>query len=307
MRIAVNEINAGARLDALVAKSCGVSLRQVRLWIDEGLVRINEVQSGKAAAKGRRVVAGDVLDVLADLGPAAPVLVAHPEIDLPVLYEDEHLVAVNKPGPLPSHPLRAGEGATAAGALVARFPECAGASVDPREGGVGHRLDQGTSGVLIAARTRAAWLALRVALGGVACEKAYVAEVVGIMSPSDVCSEAIGRGGPRGGKAVVGGGKDPLPARTEFERIAVRVKSTLVRARISSGRVHQVRAHAAYLGFPVVGDGVYSDERARRISQELGIAELRLHAESVRFRHPMTGQPMKIVAPLPPWASAPSG
>lgn len=304
MRIGVNEANAGARLEAVVAKACGVSLRQVRVWIDAGLVRINEAQSGKAAAKGRRVVAGDVVDVLADLAPAAPVLVAHPEIAFDVLYEDEHLVAINKPGPLPSHPLRAGDGATAAGALVSRFPECALASLDPREGGLGHRLDQGTSGVLVAARTRAAWQALRAALGNVSCEKAYVAEVAGMMPVSDVCAEVIGRGGPKGGKGVVGGGKDPLPARTEFERLSTRSKSSLVRARISSGRVHQVRAHVAYLGFPVLGDTVYSDDRSRRISEELNVGELRLHAESVRLRHPITGEPLKIVAPLPAWAVA---
>jgi 23S rRNA pseudouridine1911/1915/1917 synthase len=299
MRIAVNETNAGARLDAVVSKTCGVSLRIVRLWIDEGLVRINEVQSGKAAAKGRRVVAGDLIDVLAHLGPSAPVLVAHPEVEVELIY-----VAINKPGPLPSHPLRAGEGASAAAALLARFAECATASIDPREGGIGHRLDQGTSGVLIAARSRVAWLALREALGGVACEKAYVAEVAGIMPISELCAEVIGRGGPKGGKGIVGGGKDPLPARTEFERIETRSKSSLVRARISSGRVHQVRAHASHLGFPVLGDSVYADDRSKRISAELGVAELHLHAESVRFRHPVTGQPLKIVAPLPAWAES---
>lgn len=298
MRISVT--TAGVRLDAVVAKACGVSLRHVREWLDQGLVRVNQGGS----AKGRRMVVGDVIEVEVPAAVQVAVLVPQPDVPLDVIYEDEFLVAINKPGPLPSHPLRAGEGATAAGALVARYPECAAAAMDPREGGLGHRLDQGTSGVLIAARSRPAWLALRQALGGITCEKAYVAEVAGIMPISDVCSEAIGRGGPRGGKAVVGGGKDPLPARTEFERLQTRASSSLVRARLASGRVHQVRAHAAYLGFPVLGDGVYADERARRIAGELGVESLRLHAESVRLRHPMTGQPLKIVAPLPTWANA---
>ncbi|MDX2023344.1 MAG: RluA family pseudouridine synthase [Deltaproteobacteria bacterium] len=298
MRISVT--TPGARLDAVVAKACGVSLRHVRQWLEQGLVSVN--QGG--VAKGRRMVVGDVVEVNVPEAVQALVLEPHPEVVLDVIYEDEFLVAINKPGPLPSHPLRAGEGATAAGALVARYPECAAASIDPREGGLGHRLDQGTSGVLVAARSRSAWLALRQALSAIACEKAYVAEVAGIMPVSDVCSEAIGRGGPRGGKAVVGGGKDPLPARTEFERLQTRPSSSLVRARLSSGRVHQVRAHAAYLGFPVLGDAVYADERARRIAGELGVQALRLHAESVRLRHPMTGQPLKIVAPLPAWATS---
>lgn len=297
MRIEVDAASAGARLDALVARVCQVSLRQARSWIEDGAVRL---QHG-GLAKGRRLTAGDVVEVVPPEQVAA-VLQPHPEVPLQVLYEDDHVVAINKPGPLASHPLRSGEGATAAGALIALYPECAEASEDPREGGLGHRLDQGTSGVLIAARSREAWSALRLALAELGCEKTYIAEVLGAAPMSDVVSEAIGRGGPKGGKAIVGGGRDPLPARTEFERLSLRPSSSLVRARLGSGRLHQVRAHLAFLGFPVLGDPLYGDARAAAIADSLGVDGLRLHAESARLRHPMTGRPLTVTAPPPPWA-----
>lgn len=246
--------------------------------------------------------AGAWIEVDVGEAPAEVVLRPQPEVQLVVLYEDEHLVAVNKPGPLPSHPLRADEGPTAAGALIARFSECASASEDPREGGLGHRLDRGTSGVLLAARTRTAWHGLRAALGDVSCEKSYLAEVAGHTPLSEVVFEPIGRGGPRGGQAVVGGGRDPLPARTEVERVALRSQSTLVRARLASGRVHQVRAHLAHLGHPVLGDEVYADGPARLIAAALQVDGLRLHAESVRLQHPVTGTPLRVTAPPPDWA-----
>ncbi len=297
MRLEVDSASAGARLDAFVAKAAALSLKQTRALIESGAVTM----AAGAAVKGRRLREGEVVVVRLPAAPP-PVLQPHPEVVLEVLYEDEFLVAINKPGPLASHPLRVDEGATAAGALIARYPECAHAGLDPREGGLGHRLDRGTSGVLLAARSRVAWEGLRAALGALACEKSYVAEVVGAAPLSDVVSEPIGRGGPRGGKAVVGGGKDPLPARTEMERLALRAQTSLVRARLASGRVHQVRAHLAHLGYPVLGDEVYGDARAMAVAQTLGADALRLHAESVRLRHPMTAKPLLVTAPLPWWA-----
>lgn len=297
MEFDVDPAAVGTRLDAFVARACGVSLKQARSLIEAGSVKL----PGGPVAKGRRLLAGERVRVTA-LAAEAPVLVPHPEVPLEVLYEDESLVAVNKPGPLASHPLRPGEGATAAGAIIARFPECAHASQDPREGGLGHRLDRGTSGVLLAARSRAAWEGLRQALAAPSCEKSYLAEVAGAAPMADVIAEVIGRGGPRGGRAVVAGGRDPLPARTEMERLTLRPSSSIVRARLASGRVHQVRAHLAHLGFPVLGDDVYGDARTLEIARLLGVDGLRLHAESVRLRHPISGKPLLVKAPPPVWA-----
>jgi 23S rRNA pseudouridine1911/1915/1917 synthase len=297
----------GFRLDVFLAHRCVVpSTAAARRAVAAGIVRVN----AHAAKKGLHLCAGDVVD-LAE-GPVVGVaVVATPELDVPVLYADEVLVAVAKPAGVPSHPLRANDGATVAGALVAKFPECAQASPDTREGGLGHRLDVGTSGVLLAARSREAWYRLREALASPACEKIYLAEVRGRFPPPDaalgdfvvpgsqprsfVVTVPIGRDGRRGSKVRLDAGRSPLPARTEIALVEERAAGALVEARLCRGRAHQVRAHLAYLELPVVGDATYG-------AAEAG-AELHLHAFVVSFVHPSTGRPMRIEAPLPAWAA----
>ena len=210
-----------------------------------------------------------------------------------VLLLDEAFVAVDKAAGVPSHPQAAGETGTTANGLAARFPECASAAPDPREGGLVHRLDTGTSGVLIAARTAAAWASLRAALSQATCEKTYLAEVAG--TPADVGEShaPIGRVGRRGARVRVdGGGRNPLPAHTTWEVIERRGETTLMRVRLTKGRTHQVRAHLAAAGHPIVGDDLYGD----------GVGDLRLHAAAVRFTHPDSGQEILIEAPPPDWA-----
>ena len=236
------------------------------------------------------------------------------QIDLPVLYVDEDVVAVNKPAGLPSHPLRADEEASAVGALLARFPECASASPDSREGGLVHRLDRGTTGVLIAARNKRAWSELRTAMAANDCEKTYRAEVVGrfpTMGPGEmdfvspgarpntyVVAVPIGRTGRRGARVKLGGGRQPLPALTQVALLEQRTDTCLVEARLHKGRTHQVRAHLSYLGTPVVGDSTYGQPEADPETPAL----LHLHAAAVVFRHPKTGHMLSIEAPLPDWA-----
>jgi 23S rRNA pseudouridine1911/1915/1917 synthase len=282
---------AGRRVDHLVAEAVpGLSVAAARRLVDDGAVRVD----GRRARKGTRLAAGQVVEVDEEaLRDRRPGVGPDPGLALEVLYEDDTLVAFAKPAGLPSHPLGSQRTGTAASALVARFPECATASPDPREGGLVHRLDTATSGVLVAARRARAWPELRAALAGADGEKTYLAEVMGAPPDQGVATAPIGRVGRRGARVRVGGGRRPLPAHTEWEALERREATTLVRVRLRAGRAHQVRAHLAAAGFPIVGDSKYGGPEAPR---------LHLHAASVRFRHPISAELILIAAPPPGWA-----
>ena len=313
-RFVVDGIASGMRLDHFVGRCVGLSTAAARKLIDEGLIRIVGQATG---AKGTRLTKGSVVEV-APRPFSAPGVLPDATWAVVVVYEDDDLVAIDKPAGVPSHPLRPGERGTAANAIVARFPSCAGASPDPREGGLGHRLDTATSGVLIAARSPGVWTALRGALGADDCEKRYLCEVWG--APPDVgrIDVDIGRRGRRGRTVSIGGGRRPRSAETEWKVVARATRTALLEARLHSGKPHQVRAHLASAGFPIVGDDRYGglEERASAASapsasavgDEPGLApgtRLHLHASAVRFRHPVTGALLTIEAPPPPWATGP--
>jgi 23S rRNA pseudouridine1911/1915/1917 synthase len=301
-RATVDATVAGARLDQFVARLIGGSVHAARRLIVDGRVRLDG-RATRDVKKGLHLHAGQDVSVELVAGSSAAV-VPDPEAPLVVLFCDAHLVGVDKPAGIPSHPLRAGEKGTLANALVARFPECGGAADDHREAGLGHRLDNGTSGVLLAARRHDVWLALRAALRSSTCEKHYLAEVVG--HPSEALgslSEPIGRRGRRGDRVVVGGrGRNPQSAVTDWEIVERRADSSLLRVRLHAGRAHQVRAHLATLGHPLVGDALYGQARGAAAGHALGAEHMRLHAESVRLLHPMSGDELYVQAPPPSWA-----
>jgi 23S rRNA pseudouridine1911/1915/1917 synthase len=296
-RLRVDEARAGARVDHLVAEARpGLGIPGARRLVAAGGVRVD----GRVARKGERVVVGQTVEIDDALEPSAAAAArVEPDGTLAVawLAVDEVLVAIDKPAGVPSHPLRGGERGTAANAIVARFPECAAASPDAREGGLVHRLDNETSGVLLAARGREAWESLRAALRAPTCVKTYLAEVAGAPPDHGVESAPIGRAGRRGGRVRVGSGRVPLAARTEWEVVERRGPTTLVRARLHAGRAHQVRAHLAAAGFPIAGDAIYGDEAARAAAPRL-----RLHAHTISFAHPRTRATVLIEAPPPTWA-----
>lgn len=272
------------RLDLIVTRHFPeASRRRVTALFDEGAVRVD----GRLAKKGDRAAAGAVVVVARPPVTDRELAVsADPEAAerLTVLHLDEAVVVVAKPPGMPSQPLRAGERGTAASGLVARFPECAAASEDPRDGGLVHRLDIGTSGALVAARSRAAWVALRAAFGAGAVGKEYLA-LTEAAPVARACDEPLAQ---RGKRAVVDH-TDGLTAHTEFEVVRRLGPRALVRCRATTGRMHQVRAHLAACGAPIVGDTLYGGGPIAHL------IEFFLHAAVVRLpdRPP-------IAAPLPP-------
>jgi 23S rRNA pseudouridine1911/1915/1917 synthase len=282
-------VDAPGRADRLVgAKLPGRSRQALARAFDAGLVRVN----GRRARKGQELVAGDWVEVGAvptadDLRPRP-----QPELALAVLYSDDALVALDKPAGVPSHPLAAGELGTLANALVARFPECAAAGADPREAGLAHRLDAGTSGVIVAARARAVWDALRDAFRGGRVLKTYLALVVGVLDAAreidaPIAHDRSGAGGVRVGARE--GAQDALTEVEPVERFAGGF--TLVRCRARTGRMHQVRAHLAWAGFPVAGDARYGGPDFP--------GGAFLHAAALALPHPVTGVRLALEAPLP--------
>ncbi len=280
---------AGQRVDLFVGEALGLSRARLKRLFEEGAVRVE----GRPVKKGLLVAAGQRVTVEWERETREAV----PEADVPlrVLYEDAALVAVDKPAGQPSHPLRPGETGTVANALVARYPECARASEDEREGGLCHRLDIKTSGVLLAARTREAWQAMRAAFGGREVDKRYLALVTGPLAEEGEIEVPL-RHHPRHPDRVepaAQGAEGARAAHSQFRVLARAGEYSLVEVRILTGVLHQVRAHLAGVGAPLVGDTLYGGRA------EPGLGRFFLHARSLGFTHPRTGKRVYVESPLP--------
>ena len=287
--LAVGEAAAGQRLDLFVGEALALSRARVKKLFETGAIRVD----GRVAKKGQSVAAGQKVSVLLEEEAQAAV----PEADVPlaVLHEDAALVFVDKPAGVPSHPLRPGETGTVANALIARFPECEQASLDPREGGLCHRLDIDTSGVLMAARSRDAWQRMREAFGGREVDKRYLALVTGPIADEGEIDLPL-RHHPRHPDRVepAADGVDARPAHSEFKVLSREGEYSLVEVRIHTGVLHQVRAHLAAIGAPLVGDALYGGR------PEPGLSRFFLHARALGVVHPGTGAKLEVQSPLPP-------
>jgi 23S rRNA pseudouridine1911/1915/1917 synthase len=312
MNFVVADTEAGSRLDRFVAQHVGLTRAAASRLIEQGQVRVGP----RLGRKGTTLSAGDVV-TLEGVVPQArdedvpPV--PQPELPLHVLYEDADVVAVNKPVGLPSHPLRAGERGTAANALVAHYPRCAEASEHAREGGLCHRLDVFTSGVLLAARTREAWRALRAAFQGGQVEKEYLALCAGqpLGEQGHIDLPLRPEPGQRDRVEVVGRERayDPgvMDAETRFTVERRGGSYALLRVMPRTGRRHQIRAHLGYLGLPILGDPAYGGpmldpKLVHAISPEHydDVQGQWLHAAVLRFPSPSGGRLIEVRAPLPP-------
>ena len=277
------------RLDTFLRGALpAMSRRLVRRLIAEGAVCVN----GRPAVKGVRVAPGDRV-TLPDL-PAT--ITPEPGLALAVLHEDDALVALDKPGGIPGHALDPRQRGTAAAFLLARYPEMADVG-DPLAPGLVHRLDSGTSGLLVAARTRAAHCALRAALRARAVEKRYLAWVAGDASALDGARVALPLAhDPRDRRRMLPATARvrAWPAETRLAIVAAGRERSLVEATILTGVTHQVRVHLAARGHPVLGDVLYGGAPA-------GLPRGRhaLHAAGLTLPHPTDGRPLSLSALLP--------
>ena len=262
--------------------------RQLAQLFADGAVRVN----GRRASKGDRVAIGDTIELTREpvhgtaLRPAPD-----PDVPLIVLIERSELVCIAKPAGIPSQPLRAGELGTVANAIAFRYPECVAIGDDPRDGGLVHRLDIGTSGVLVVARTLEAYHALRAAFGAGMVIKHYLA----ITDGRPVARECDAPLAQRGKRAVIDAAEG-LAAYTEFAVERALPHHALVRCIARTGRMHQVRAHLAHVGAPITGDTLYGGAALP------GHDGFFLHAASVVL--PLAGEQHMIEAPVPERFSA---
>jgi 23S rRNA pseudouridine1911/1915/1917 synthase len=280
------------RVDRLLAASiAGVSRRRIQQLLAERLVRID----GRAARKGEMICGERILEVEV-FAPLAAVIVAEAEPAVAVLVQDPSWVALDKPARRPSHALRASDRGTIANFLAARFPECISAGDSPLEAGLVHRLDTGTSGVLVAARSREAWLALRRQFRDGTIEKRYLAVVSGTLAEAGVIDRPITPHPRSGRKVLVLGEGDRNPgartAITRYRPLAARGAATLLEVEIPTGRMHQIRAHFAAVGHPVIGDVLYG---AQAITEERHL----LHAARLGFDDPRDGRRVTVES-VPP-------
>jgi len=287
---------AGERLDRHVSARLAVPRNQVQKWIRDGQVRVN----GRASRPSAALNLGDRVEC----EPPAPVedRVLPESGDLALLYEDADLAVLDKPAGLTVHPGAGQASGTLAHFLLARYPEMAGVG-GPGRPGIVHRLDKGTSGVMVVARTAGAYHALARAFASRAVTKTYLAVVYGEPKPAAGTVEAaIGRHPERRKEMTVR--RDGRPARTDYRTLASRAGIALLELGLGTGRTHQIRVHMKHLGYPLVGDPVYGEARWKGLLRPVQ-AVLRdfprpaLHAWRLAFEHPRTGALLRFEAPVP--------
>jgi 23S rRNA pseudouridine1911/1915/1917 synthase len=297
--LAVDEAGAGVRLDRWLA-SVMPELSRARLQavITGGGVLVD----GRPARPAQRLKAGQSVSVLV---PAATPAVPLPEdIPLAVVHEDRHLLVVDKPAGLAVHP-GAGRGSgTLVNALLHRVRDLSGIGGVIRPGIV-HRLDRGTSGLLVVAKDDATHLALSRQFAGRSVEKEYLAVVLGVPRTAEGTIDApIGRD-PVHRKRMSVRAPRGRPARSTYRVVEAFDGAALLRVRIATGRTHQIRVHLAAIGHPVAGDETYGGRRrtaARRSEARValeGLARPALHAARLVFSHPATGERLAFESPLP--------
>ncbi len=289
---------AGLRLDRFLAGAGrGWSRSQVARWIEDGHVTRN----GRPSKPAQFLAPGDLVEVR----PPAPTPseVVPQAIPLDVLYEDAHLIVINKPPGLVIHPAAGNPDGTLVNALLAHCRDLSGIGGVERPGIV-HRLDKDTSGVMVAAKTDLAHRALSLSFRWRTTDKRYLAVVYGAPKTDEGVVDAPIARHPTERKrmAVVAGGR---PARTLW-RVRERFDgAALVECRLVTGRTHQVRVHLAHAGHALVGDPTYAGRQWRAIADAEVAAACRdfprqaLHAWRLTITHPASGEAMTFEAPLP--------
>lgn len=291
MVLTVPDGEAGERLDRwLQQRLAEYSRARIQEWIRGGRVRVN----GAASRPAHRLRGGERIEV--EPAPPPPLRAAPEPIPIRVLYEDDDVIAVDKPAGMVVHAGAGRQTGTLVNALLHRYGRLSEAG-GPLRPGIVHRLDRQTSGVILVARNDRAHRSLAAQFAARRIEKVYLALVHGEIAQEQGRVEApIARDPARRVRmsARLGHGRAAL---TEFRVLRRFPGFTFLEVHLKTGRTHQIRTHLAWLGRPIVGDRLYG--APRRIEGRPPLDRYFLHAHRIRFLHPATGRPVAIESPLP--------
>lgn len=286
--LVVDEINKGKRLDSYISDNMDkISRSFAQKLIENQQVTIN----GKNEKASYKVCAGDNIQV--DVPEAQGTKLKAQDIPVDVVYEDKDIIVVNKPKGMVVHPANGNPDGTLVNAILAMCKDSLSGIGGEIRPGIVHRLDKDTSGLLIIAKNDEAHVKMSKQIQDRLVTKKYIALIRGVVKDDEVTIDMpIARSKVDRKKMAVD--KDGKQAVTHFKVIKRYRGYTLLEIKIDTGRTHQIRVHMAKIGYPVVGDMVYSNGK-----NEFGIEGQMLHAKSLEFSHPITGKKMHLEAPLP--------
>lgn len=286
--LVVDEINKGKRLDSYISDNMDkISRSFAQKLIENQQVTIN----GKNEKASYKVCAGDNIQV--DVPEAQGTKLKAQDIPVDVVYEDKDIIVVNKPKGMVVHPANGNPDGTLVNAILAMCKDSLSGIGGEIRPGIVHRLDKDTSGLLIIAKNNEAHMKMSKQIQDRLVTKKYIALIRGVVKDDEATIDMpIARSKVDRKKMAVD--KDGKQAVTHFKVIKRYRGYTLLEIKIDTGRTHQIRVHMAKIGYPVVGDMVYSNGK-----NEFGIEGQMLHAKSLEFSHPITGKKMHLEAPLP--------
>lgn len=286
MNIKVND-ESKKRIDAYLADKTDYSRVTIQRLIDEKKITVN----GKNIKASYKVQLDDDIEI--EEVEAKEISLKAQDIPVDVLYEDNDIIVINKPKGMVVHPANGNPDGTLVNAVMAICKDSLSGIGGEIRPGIVHRLDKDTSGVIIVAKNDKAHINLSEQIKNHEVEKTYIAIVRGSIPENEATiNMPIGRSTKdRKKMAVTKSGKNAV---THFKVLKRHNNYTLVEVKIETGRTHQIRVHLAEIGFPIIGDTVYSNGK-----NEWGVEGQCLHARSIRFKHPITNKEMFIEAPLP--------
>lgn len=281
------EVDAeGIRLDAFISEKLDMSRNSVQMICEENGVLCN----GVVAKKNYKVKLGDIVDV--SIPEVKEIDTVAQDIPIDVLYEDEHLIVINKKRGMVVHPAVGHYDGTLVNALLAHCGDSLSGIGGETRPGIVHRIDKDTSGLLIVAKNDKAHISLSSQLADRSLSRTYDAVVLGKILDSGKVDAPIGRS-PKDRKkmAVVSNGRNAV---THYEPISYCNGYSHIQCKLETGRTHQIRVHMASLGHPVAGDLVYGPK-----NDKTKLGGQCLHASKLRFVHPVSGEKIEISSPLP--------